>query len=45
MPLLSIEDPVIFLVLKAPLSCLGLARWLPINAGDVKGNLSKIVNF
>ena len=37
MPLLSIEDPTYLLkvFLKAPLSCLGLARWLPINAGDV----------
>ncbi len=37
MPLLSIEDPAyLFKVfIKAPLSCLGLARWLPINAGDV----------
>ena len=37
MPLLSIEDPnYLFKVfLKAPFSCLGLARWLPINAGDV----------
>ncbi len=37
MPLLSIEDPsYLFKVFfKAPLSCLGLARWLPINAGDV----------
>jgi len=37
MPLLSIEDPnYLFKVfLKSPLSCLGLARWLPINAGDV----------
>ena len=37
MPLLSIEDPTyLFKVfLKAPLSCLRLARWLPINAGDV----------
>ena len=37
MPLLSIEDPsYLFKVfLKAPKSCLGLARWLPINAGDV----------
>ncbi len=37
MPLLSIEDPsYLFKVfLKAPLSCLGLARWLPVNAGDV----------
>ncbi len=37
MPLLSIEDPTyLFKVfLKSPLSCLGLARWLPVNAGDV----------
>ena len=21
--------------IKSPLSCLGLARWLPVNAGDV----------
>ncbi|MBO6975808.1 MAG: carotene isomerase [Prochlorococcus marinus CUG1435] len=37
MPLLSIEDPAyLFKVfLKSPLSCLGLARWLPVNAGDV----------
>ncbi len=37
MPLLSIEDPAyLFKVFfKSPLSCLGLARWLPINAGDV----------
>jgi len=37
MPLLSIEDPTyLFKVfIKAPLSCLGLARWLPINVGDV----------
>ena len=37
MPLLSIEDPsYLFKVFfKSPLSCLGLARWLPINAGDV----------
>ena len=37
MPLLSIEDPsYLFKVfLKSPLSCLGLARWLPVNAGDV----------
>ena len=36
MPLLSIEDPsYLFKVFfKAPLSCLGLARWLPINVGD-----------
>ena len=37
MPLLSIEDPsYLFKVfLKSPFSCLGLARWLPVNAGDV----------
>ncbi len=37
MPLLSIEEPTyLFKVFfKAPLSCLGLARWLPVNAGDV----------
>jgi len=37
MPLLSIEDPsYLFKVFfKSPLSCLGLARWLPINVGDV----------
>jgi len=37
MPLLSIEDPSYLLKVffKAPLSCLGLARWLPVNAGDV----------
>ncbi len=37
MPLLSIEDPsYLFKVFfKAPFSCLGLARWLPVNAGDV----------
>ena len=37
MPLLSIEDPSYLLKVffKSPLSCLGLARWLPINAGDV----------
>ena len=37
MPLLSIEDPTYLykVFFKAPLSCLGLARWLPINTGDV----------
>ena len=37
MPLLSIEDPsYLFKVFfKSPLSCLGLARWLPVNAGEV----------
>ena len=43
MPLLSIEDPSYLLKVffKAPLSCLGLARWLPINAGDVARKLIK----
>ena len=43
MPLLSIEDPIyLFKVFfKAPLSCLGLARWLPINAGDVANRFIK----
>ncbi len=37
MPLLSIEDPAYLakVFFKSPLSCLGLARWLPVNAGDV----------
>ena len=37
MPLLSIEDPeyLMKVFFKSPLSCLGLARWLPINAGNV----------
>jgi prolycopene isomerase len=37
MPLLSIEDPnyLMKVFFKSPLSCLGLARWLPVNAGDV----------
>ncbi len=37
MPLLSIEDPVYLakVFFKAPLACLGLARWLPANVGDV----------
>tara|TARA_Y100001933_G_scaffold265121_1_gene335518 strand:+ start:795 stop:2336 length:1542 start_codon:yes stop_codon:yes gene_type:complete len=37
MPLLSIEDPnYLFKVFfKSPFSCLGLARWLPVNAGEV----------
>ena len=43
MPLLSIEDPSYLLKVffKAPFSCLGLARWLPINAGDVARKLIK----
>ena len=37
MPLLSIEDPAYLakVFFKSPLACLGLARWLPTNAGDV----------
>ncbi len=37
MPLLSLEDPAYLakVFARAPLACLGLARWLPVNAGDV----------
>ncbi len=37
MPLLSIEDPAYLakVFFKAPFACLGLARWLPVNVGDV----------
>ncbi|QEY33296.1 carotene isomerase [Synechococcus sp. RSCCF101] len=37
MPLLSLEDPAYLtkVFFRAPLACLGLARWLPVNAGDV----------
>ena len=37
MPLLSLEDPAYLtkVFVKAPLACLGLARWLPVNVGDV----------
>ena len=37
MPLLSVEDPAYLtkVFFKSPLSCLGLARWLPANAGDI----------
>ena len=37
MPLLSIEDPSYLakVFFKAPLACLGLARWLPFNVGDL----------
>ena len=37
MPLLSIEDPAYLakVFFKAPLACLGLARWLPVNVGDL----------
>jgi len=50
MPLLSIEDPsyLMKVFFKAPLSCLGLARWLPVNAGDVARKFikdPKLLNF
>jgi len=37
MPLLSLEDPAYLakVFFKAPLACLGLARWLPVNVGEV----------
>ncbi len=37
MPLLSLEDPAYLakVFFQAPLACLGLARWLPVNVGDV----------
>ncbi|MGC6483036.1 MAG: carotenoid isomerase [Synechococcus sp.] len=37
MPLLSLEDPAYLakVFFRAPLACLGLARWLPFNVGDV----------
>jgi prolycopene isomerase len=37
MPLLSLEDPSYLakVFFRAPLACLGLARWLPVNVGDV----------
>ena len=37
MPLLSIEDPTYLtkVFFRSPLSCLGLARWLPTNVGDI----------
>ena len=37
MPLLSLEDPAYLakVFFRAPLACLGLARWLPLNAGAV----------
>ncbi|MFZ9851115.1 MAG: carotenoid isomerase, partial [Vulcanococcus sp.] len=37
MPLLSLEDPAYLakVFFKAPLACLGLARWLPFNVGSV----------
>lgn len=37
MPLLSLEDPAYLakVFFKAPLACFGLARWLPVNVGEV----------
>ncbi|MCS5700759.1 carotene isomerase [Cyanobium sp. FGCU-52] len=37
MPLLSLEDPAYLakVFFRAPLACLGLARWLPVNVGEV----------
>ena len=37
MPLLSLEDPAYLskVFFRAPLACLGLARWLPFNVGAV----------
>ena len=37
MPLLSIEEPKYLakVFLKAPFACLGLARWLPVNVGEI----------
>ena len=37
MPLLSLEDPAYLakVFFRAPMACLGLARWLPVNVGDV----------
>jgi prolycopene isomerase len=36
-PLLSLEDPAYLakVFFRSPLACLGLARWLPVNVGDV----------
>ncbi len=50
MPLLSIEDPSYLtkVFFKAPLSCLGLARWLPFNVGDLAKRFIKdpeLLNF
>ncbi len=47
MPLLSLEDPAYLakVFFKAPLACLGLARWLPFNVGDVAKKHIKDVNL
>ncbi len=43
MPLLSIEDPAYLakVFFRAPFACLGLARWLPTNVGDVASKYIK----
>ena len=47
MPLLSLEDPAYLakVFFRAPLACLGLARWLPFNVGDVAKKHIKDVNL
>lgn len=47
MPLLSIEDPSYLakVFFKAPLACLGLARWLPVNVGEVAARYIKDPNL
>ncbi len=47
MPLLSIEDPTYLakVFFKAPFACLGLARWLPFNVGDVARRYIKDKNL
>tara|TARA_Y100001968_G_scaffold332955_1_gene393258 strand:- start:2357 stop:3919 length:1563 start_codon:yes stop_codon:yes gene_type:complete len=47
MPLLSIEDPnyLAKVFFKAPFSCLGLARWLPVNVGKVASKYIKDKNL
>ena len=43
MPLLSIEDPTYLakVFFKSPLACLGLARWLPVNVGEIASRFIK----
>ncbi|WP_320664684.1 carotenoid isomerase [Prochlorococcus sp. MIT 1223] len=43
MPLLSIEDPKYLakVFFKAPFSCLGLAKWLPVNVGEIASQYIK----
>ncbi len=47
MPLLSIEDPTYLakVFIKAPFACLGLARWLPFNVGDIARKYIKDKNL